>query len=123
MIGWWFVIAAQTPEERAAAIDRKEAILANWETSVGGIRWIEKLVKEGKATQLLAGGYPNRYTTKADVVLPFLTKGIPDHNDMTVIGDDYVMPAGWKGNIIMHQDKIAACSPDQILTIEVWDLD
>lgn len=121
MIGWWFVIAAQTPEERDAA--PKEAILANWETSVSGIRWVEKLVKEGKAIQLLAGGYPNRYTAMADDVLPFLARGIPDHNDITIIGDDYVMPAGWKGNVIMHEDKISACPPDQILTIDVWDLD
>jgi hypothetical protein len=40
---------------------------------------------------------------------------------MTIIGDGYVMPAGWKGNIVMHQDKIDACPPDQVLTIEVWD--
>lgn len=31
------------------------------------------------------------------------------------------MPAGWKSNIIMHQDKIAASPPDKMLTIEVWD--
>ena len=38
MIGWWIVIAAQTPEERDAPnSDRKAAVLANWETSVGGI--------------------------------------------------------------------------------------
>lgn len=122
MIGWWIVIAAQTPEERDAPnSDRKAAVLANWETSVGGIDWVTKLTKEGKATQLSSSGYPNRYTAKAGDVLPMLSKGIPDHSDMTIIGDDYVMPAGWKGNIIMHQDKIEACPPDQVLTIEVWD--
>jgi hypothetical protein len=63
MIDWWLVIAEQTPEERAASIDRKESILANLETSVGGIRWIEKLVKEREAIQLLAGGY-RRFANK-----------------------------------------------------------
>ncbi len=101
MIGWWIVIAAQTPEERDAAIDRKADVLANWETSVGGSRWVQKLVDAGKATQLLSEGYPNRYTTKA--------------------GDDYVMPGDWAGNVILHRDKIAACLPDKVLTIEVWD--
>lgn len=43
MIGWWIVIAAQTPEERGAPnSDRKAAVLANWETSVGGIDWVTK---------------------------------------------------------------------------------
>jgi hypothetical protein len=89
MIGWWIVIAAQTPEERDAPnSDRKAAVLANWETSVGGIDWVTKLTKEGKATQLSNSGYPNRYTAKAGDVLPMLAKGIPDHSDMTIIGDD-----------------------------------
>ncbi len=122
MIGWWIVIAAQTPEERDAPnSDRKAAVLANWETSVGGIDWVTRLTKEGKATQLSSGGYPNRYTAKAGDVLPMLAKGIPDHSYMMIIGDDYAMRAGWKGNIIIHQDKIDACHPDQVLTIEVWD--
>jgi len=47
---------------------------------------------------------------------------MPDHGDMTIIGDDCVMPAGWKGNIILHQDRIAACPADQVLAIEVRDL-
>jgi hypothetical protein len=81
MIGWWIAIVARTPEERDAAIDRKAAILANWETSLGGIDWVTKLTKEGKATQLSSGGYPNRYTAKAGDVLPLLAKGIPDHSD------------------------------------------
>ncbi len=122
MIGWWIVIAAQTPEERdAPGSDNKAAVLANWETSVGGIDWVTKLTKEGKATQLSSGGYPNRYIAKAAEVLPILASGIPDHNDMTIIGDDYVMPAGWKGNITLYQDKIDTCRDDQVLTIEVWD--
>jgi hypothetical protein len=120
MIGWWIVIAAQTPEERDAPhSDHKAAVLATWETSVGGIDWVTKLIQEGKATQLSRSGYPNRYTANACDVVPMLVKGIPDHDDMTIIGDDYVMPAGWKGNITMHRDT--ACPPDQVLTIEFWD--
>ena len=121
MIGWWMVIDQQTPEERDAATDKKATILSNWETSVGGIDWIDRLVKRGKATQLSSDGYPNRYVVIARDVLPILANGIPLHSDMTVIGDDYVMPAGWTGNIIMHQDKIAPCPPDQVLTIDAWD--
>ncbi len=29
MIGWWIVIAAQTPEERDTGIGRRDAVLAN----------------------------------------------------------------------------------------------
>ena len=51
MIGWWIVIAAQTPEERDTGIGRRDAVLANWETSVGGNGWVQRLVDEGKAVQ------------------------------------------------------------------------
>lgn len=55
MIGWWIVIADQTPEERDTGIGRREAVLANWETGVGGNSWVQRLVDEGKAVQLLSG--------------------------------------------------------------------
>ncbi len=51
MLGYWIVVSTQTPEERDAIIDRKKSVLAEWETGVGGIRWLEKLIEEGKATK------------------------------------------------------------------------
>ena len=61
MLGYWIVVSTQTPEERDAIIDRKKSVLAEWETGVGGIRWLEKLVEEGKATKLRGDGYPPGY--------------------------------------------------------------
>jgi hypothetical protein len=124
MIGWWIVIAQQTPNERATAAPdaQKAAILANWETSVSGINWIEKLVEEGKMTEHSRnGGYPIRYTALAGDVLPLIADGPPAINGPTIFGDDYVMPGNWSGNIKIDRDKIAACPPDQVLTIDVWD--
>lgn len=121
MIGWWIVIAAQTPEEHDQATDRKAAVLANWETGPGGIEWLHRLVEAGKATQLSNSSYPNRYTAVAADILPLIVDGPPAHSGPVVIGDDYVIPANWKDNIILHTDKIAACSPDRVLTIEAWD--
>ena len=45
MIDWWIVVAAQTPEERDRSLDRKEAVLANWEVGPGGIDWLQQLVR------------------------------------------------------------------------------
>jgi hypothetical protein len=33
-----------------------------------------------------------------------------------------MIPANWSGNVVFHHDTIAACSPDQVLTIYAWDL-
>ena len=60
MLGWWIVISTQTPEERDQANQdtRRAALLANWETSVNGSRWVHQLVEQGKASELSSGGYP-----------------------------------------------------------------
>jgi len=121
MLGWWIVVAAQTSEERDEAVDRKSTTLATWEVGPGGLDWLQTLVKTGRATQLSFSGYPNRYTAKASDVLSLLESGPPAHIGPAVIGDDYVMPANWKGIITFHQDRIAACAADQVLTIEAWD--
>lgn len=121
MLGWWIVIAQLAPDEWAATTDRKAALLANWETSLGGIDWIEKLAKEGKATRLLSGGYPNRYVATARDVLPLIADEIPTHSGPIVFGEDYVLPGDWIGNVMIDHDKASLCPADQILTIEVWD--
>ena len=124
MIGWWIVITALTPEEHAKTTEdeKKAAMLANWETSVGGLDWIETLIAQGKVTELSRGGYPNRYMAKAVDVFTILANGIPDHKGMMIFGEDYVTPAGWKGNIVLHQQRINECQKDKIITIEAWDL-
>lgn len=121
MIGWWIVVAAQSPEERDRADNRREAVLANWEVGPGGLEWLYELVRAGKATQLTFNGYPMRFTGLASDILPLLAEGPPAHRGPAIIGDDYVMPANWKGQVIFHQDKIATCSSGQVLTIDAWD--
>ena len=121
MIGWLIIVAQQTPEERDSSVGGNASNLANWETSVGGVNWLEKLTKEGKATKLSSGGYPNRYVAIARDVLPLITDMPPPHTGPTIIGDDYVMHGDWIGNVVIDYNKIAACPSDQILTIDAWD--
>lgn len=123
MIGWWIVISTLSRDERAQAVDPKASILASWEVGVEGLDWIAALVAKGEASQQRRDGYPNVYVARAEVVLPLLHGGPPrSRRSMTVIGDDYVMPAGWRGNADFNQDRMAACPPAQQLTIEAWDL-
>ncbi|MDM0030069.1 hypothetical protein [Variovorax saccharolyticus] len=122
MIGWGIVVVAQTPEERRQAVDRKAAVLATWEVGPGGIEWLRELVDAGNATQLSFDGYPNRYTALAGNVLPLLAAGPPVYGGPPVLGEDYVLPPNWRDDVILHQDRMLACSPRQFLTIEAWDL-
>jgi hypothetical protein len=74
MLGWWIIVSAQIPDERDKT-ENQAAILAQWKAGVGGIDWLERLVDEGKAEKLSQNGYPNRYTARADDVLPLIEGG------------------------------------------------
>ncbi|WP_313623910.1 hypothetical protein [Achromobacter sp.] len=129
MIGWWIIVSTGSPEERDRATPeaRRAAILAQWETGAGGIDWIEHLTQVRKAAKYASGGYPNRYAARARDVLPLIEGGgiLPSKDGVWIFGidegEEYAQPPGWIGKVQVHADRVAACSPDQILTIDAWD--
>lgn len=123
MIGWFIVVATKAREERSSDSEGEACVLASWEASVEGLDWLDVLAAKGDAVKLRSGGYPNLYRASAGPVLDLLRNGPPPATrGMPVIGDDYVMPAGWLGEVKLHADRMKLCSRDQQLVIEAWDL-
>lgn len=117
MSGWWTIISTETPEQLADMTKvNKDAFLASWEAGLFGADWIAQLCEHGKATQLTFNGFPNRYTAPAGVIAPLLLAGIAEAQDGEFPQDKLT---GWPGSITAHPERIAACAPGQLLTIEV----
>lgn len=53
--------------------------------------------------------------------LPAETARPPRHSGIEVIGDDYITPAGWSGELKFHAERIGECPSDEPLTIDAWD--
>ena len=128
MVGWWVILSPQTPEERDTDPDRKQKVLAPWETGVQGLRWLQEMVAKGKVQEhSLKGGYPNRYTANAENLLPLFAEGPPlsPGIDVDAWDESSERPVLVRGNqnwnVTLHQDRMDACLPNQQLTVEVWD--
>jgi hypothetical protein len=99
---------------------KPENLIARWQTSVLGLAWLDALVKQGRATDLGGDGYPNRYQINAQLLFDTISNGLPANNSPVVVGDDYVLPARWNGEI-QWQQAPDSCAPDEVLTLVVWD--
>jgi len=120
MLGWFIIIARQDTGAPAGAKDAQP--LATWETSLGGLDWIDALVAQGKATRQSAGGYPTRYVADAAAVLPMLlAQQVPPHRHFCLADGNHAASAGWVGEVHFHADRIALCSHDEPLIIDAWD--
>jgi hypothetical protein len=120
MLGWFVIVSSQTPEEIEVSKDKTRR-LATWKAGIYGTNWLDDLVTQGKATQLLFDGYPLRYTAAARDVIPLIEGGPPRHAGVPVAGEDYFTPAGWTGEATFDAKQSALCAPDQRLTIDAWD--
>lgn len=123
MIGWYIVVATKPREDRTQESESEDAVLASWEASVEGLDWIDQLAGAGHAVKLRGGGYPNMYSALAGPVLDLLRNGPPPATrGVPIIGDDYVMSAGWRDKVQLHDERMQRCLRDQQLVIEAWDL-
>ena len=118
MLGWEvLVFRGDVP-----AADATSATVARWRTSVSGLRWLDVLVSRGLAFKIDQGGYPDRYSVPADAFLAAVTNGLPANSSPLVIGDDYVVPEGWNGELDIDREALARCPDDEMLQIEAWDM-
>ncbi len=119
MLGWEVYVFRQNSDP--SSDDSEGPLLATWLTSVFGMRWMKELVKEGKAVALSGGGYPDKFSVTAEVLLPIITGDLPSNDSPPVFGDDYFVPENWSGKPDLDNQHILDCSDDEELIVEAWD--
>jgi hypothetical protein len=95
--------------------------LAVWQTGLGGLDWIDELVREQKAIDLGGNGYPMEYTATAAHVLEQLRNGPPEAKAAWSCGAGDIILPGWAGTTTKDPETIDACRPDEWLLIQAWD--
>jgi hypothetical protein len=128
MLGWGINIyrtnLRDTPDHwRVREVFVEECELASWDVGLGGIDWLEELVRLDKATLLgRNSGYPVSYQSTAGVILPIIAAGVPRGTNPPVIGDEYAMPESWRGEVTIKPKILSRCRSDSLLLIHAWDL-
>jgi hypothetical protein len=122
-LGWHISVYRQQNDGSAPAPfgATHGARLAVWQTGLGGLRWLDDLVKQQKAIDLGGNGYPMEYTAQAVHIVPHL-RGEP-HEAKAVWSIDAgdIITEGWAGKTTKDPDAMDSCRPDEWLLIQAWD--
>ena len=123
MLGWHISVYRQCDEGRSPATfeSSEGARLAVWQTALGGLKWVDELVKAGRAIDLGGNGYPCRYTATAENLSPRILDGPPGARQVWVSGANDILTEKWAGKTVIDATAIAECRPDEWLLIEAWD--
>lgn len=119
MLGWSVAIFRES-DSRLGHEERWGLRLASWTAGLGGLEWLDQLVSEGAAS-VEGNGYPFHYTAKARALLPRFISGPPKPGGPVVIGDDYVLPAGYLGEVFLQRTQIDSIRADETIVVEAWD--
>ena len=118
MLGWMVLVWRASDD----AARNRAPTLARWETGAGGLRWLDALAGAGLAKALGGNGYPLHFRVRADAFSRTISGGLPTNDSPEVIGDDYVLPAGYNGALHLDAERLGRCPVDEWLAVEAWDL-
>lgn len=98
----------------------REDLVAKWHAGPVGLRWLKQLEQSGHAIALTGNGYPTTFVIAAGVLLPILTKGLPEESGPVVIQEVDTLPEHWNNDIVWNRDNALACTADELLHVEAW---
>jgi hypothetical protein len=123
MLGWHISIYRQKDGGSSPATfpTPEGTRLAVWQTGIGGLDWLNELVKAGKAIDLGGNGYPCRYTAAAEYLMPMITDSPAGARDTWLREAGDVITDKWEGTTVVDSAAVTLCRPDEWLLVEAWD--
>jgi len=123
MLGWHISLYRQIDNGAApATADSPTGTrLAVWQTGLGGLDWIEELVKEGKAINLGGNGYPCRYTATAENLIQRIGDEPPGARRIWGHDPGDILTEKWEGKTAIDRNTMTLCRPEEWLLVEAWD--
>jgi hypothetical protein len=123
MLGWHISIYRQKDGGTSPATfeSPEGARLAVWQTGIGGLDWLNELVKTGKAIDLGGNGYPCRYTATAQYLAPQIDETPPGARTHWLLDAGDVVTDKWEGKTVVDRAATVDCSLDEWLLVEAWD--
>ena len=123
MLGWNISVYRQQNEgtEPASFGSAHGTLLAVWQTGLGGLDWIDELVKQQKAISLGGNGYPLEFTAMTMHLKAHLLEGPPGAKAVWTFDPGDILLPGWLGKTTKDLEALEACRPDEWLLIQAWD--
>src|SRR6266436_3712887 len=96
-LGWHIRVYRQQKDGSSPAVAGAAhgTRLAVWQTGVGGLDWLDDLVRQEKAIDLGGNGYPMEYTAKAEQIIPRLRGEPPGAKAVWTFDKGDVILAEW----------------------------
>ena len=115
MLGWHISVYRQMDKGTAPATANslKGTRLAVWQTGLGGLEWIDELVKKGKVVDLGGNGYPSYYTATVGHLTAHIVNGPHEATD--------ILGKLWEGKTVINQAAVISCRLEEWLLVVAWD--
>jgi hypothetical protein len=122
-LGWHISVYRQQTDGSAPAASGESGgtRLAVWQTGLGGLDWLDELVKAQQAIQLSWNGYPMEYTAMAIHIVPRLRDDPPEAKPYWTFDKGDIITDEWLGQTTKDLEMMNACRPDEWLVIRAWD--
>jgi hypothetical protein len=122
-LGWHIsVYRQQTDGSAPAAFGAPHGTrLAVWQAALGGLGWLDELVKLQKAIDLGGNGYPREYTAMVIHIVPRLRGDPPLAKPVWTFDKGDIITREWLGKMTKDLEAMDACRPDEWLIIQAWD--